>query len=299
MTGFLEQLSVKVFDRWLANLVVPGLLWLCSAVLAVRLGWAHALDLRAAESLVRELLGSRSAGQAVLLVVAALLGSAVAGLAALGLAAALRRVWTWPGRAVPVRWLRQWRRHRWNAADRDAVRHRIDALNTVEDSATTVGPEYRDAMARRDAIGLEPPERPTWIADRWFAAELRIRRAYGLELTVAWPRLWLVAPETTRNDLTVAQSAYRKSGVTVAWAILYGLVGLFWGPALFVAVCLALAGIVRAREATGNLCELVESSCDLYGSSLAEQLKVPCPDRLTPEVGREITAQLRKKDIPG
>jgi hypothetical protein len=299
VTGFLEQLSVKVFDRWLANLVVPGLLWLCSAVLAARLGWAHAVDLRAAESLVRELLGTRSAGQAVLLVVAALLGSAVAGLAALGLAAALRRVWTWPGRSVPVSWLRQWRRRRWNAADRDAVRHRIDALNTVEDSATTVGPEYRDAMARRDAIGLEPPERPTWIADRWFAAELRIRRAYGLELTVAWPRLWLVAPETTRNDLTVAQSAYRKSGVTVAWAVLYGLVGLFWGPALFVAVCLAVAGILRAREATGNLCELVESSCDLYGPSLAEQLKVPCPDRLTPEVGREITAQLRRKDLPG
>ncbi|MFI5614440.1 hypothetical protein [Amycolatopsis sp. NPDC051903] len=299
MTGFLEQLSVKIVDRWLANLLVPGLLWLCCAVLAVRLGWAHAVDLRAAEALVRELPAGRSAGQALLLVAAALFGSAVAGLAALGLAAALRRAWTWPGTTVPVRWLRQWRGRRWHAADRDAVRHRITALNAVEDSATTVGPEYGDAMARRDSISLEPPERPTWIADRWFAAGLRIRRAYGLDLTVAWPRLWLVAPEATRSDLTVAQAAYQKSSVTVAWAILYGVVGLFWGPALLIAVCLAVTGILRAREATGNLCELVESTCDLYGPSLAVQLKVPCPDRLTPEIGREITAQLRRKDIPG
>jgi len=299
VTSFLEQLSVKIVDRWLANLVVPGLLWLCCAVLAVRLGWAHAVDLQAAESLVRELPGERSAGQALLLVVAALFGSAVAGLAAIGLATALRRAWTWPGKTVPVKWLRQWRGRRWNAADRDAVQHRINALNTVEDSATTVGPEYRDAMARRDSISLEPPERPTWIADRWFAAGLRIRRAYGLDLTVAWPRLWMVAPEATRNDLTVAQTAYQKSSVTVSWAILYGIVGFFWGPALLIAVCLAVTGILRAREVTGNLCELVESACDLYGPSLAEQLKVPCSDRLTPEIGREITAQLRKKDIPG
>lgn len=298
MTSFLEQLSVKIVDRWLANLLVPGLLWLCCAVLAVRLGWAHAVDLRAAESLVRELASARSAGQALLLVVAALFGSAVAGLAAIGLATALRHAWTWPGKTVPVKWLRQWRGHRWNAADRDAVQHRINALNAVEDSATTVGPEYRDAMARRDSISLEPPERPTWIADRWFAAGLRIRRAYGLDLTVAWPRLWMVAPEATRNDLTVAQTAYQKSSVTVAWAILYGIVGFFWGPALLIAVCLAVTGILRAREVTGNLCELVESTCDLYGPSLAEQLKVPCPDRLTLEIGREITAQLRKKDIP-
>ncbi|SEP46974.1 hypothetical protein [Amycolatopsis saalfeldensis] len=299
MTGFLEQLSVKIVDRWLANLLVPGLLWLCCAVLAVRLGWAHALDLGAAESLVRELAGPRSAGQALLLVAGALFGSAVAALTAVGLATAVRRVWSWPGKRVPVNWLRQWRARRWNAADRKAVRHRIDVLNSVEDSATTAGPEYRDAMARRDSIGLEPPERPTWIADRWFAAGLRIHRAYGLDLTVVWPRLWLVAPESARNDFAVAQTAYQKSSVTVAWAILYGLAGLFWGPALLIALCLAAIGVLRARQATANLCELVESACDLYGPALAEQLKVPCPDRLTTRIGEEISAQLRKKDFPG
>jgi hypothetical protein len=298
VTGFLEQLSVKIVDRWLANLLVPGLLWLCCAVLAVRLGWAHAVDLGAAESLVRELAGARSAGQALLLVAGALFGSAVAGLTAIGLATALRRVWSWPGKRVPVKWLRQLRAHRWNAAQRVAVQRRIDTLKAVEDSATTVGPEYRDAMARRDSISLEPPERPTWIADRWSAAEVRIHRAYGLDLTAVWPRLWLVAPEPARNDLAVAQTAYQKSSVIVAWAILYGLAGLFWGPALLIACCLAVIGILRARQATGNLCELVESACDLYGPALAEQLKVPCPDRLTPTVGGEISAQLREKDFP-
>lgn len=298
MTAFLEQLGAKVADRWLTNLLLPGLLWLCCAVAASRLGWGHAVDPRAAESLVRWLASERSAAQALLLVAGVLGGSAAAGLAAIGLATVLRRAWTLPGGAMPAKWLRQRRRRRWDAADRVVTQHWNDTLNTVECSATTVGPEYRDALARRDPIGLEPPERPTWIGDRWLATGIRIRRAYGLDLTVVWPRLWTLVPDALRNDITVAQLAYKESSTTISWAIFYGGVGLFWGPALIIAAGLAVTGVLQARDATGNLCELVESACDLYGHSLAEQLHVSCPGPVTPEIGKEINARLRRKDLP-
>jgi hypothetical protein len=296
VTAFLEQLGAKIADRWLANLLLPGFLWLCCAVAAAQLGWSHAVDPHAVASLARGIAGERTAAQALLLVAGTLGASAAAGLAAAGLAAVLRRAWTLPGAVMPARWLRQQRRRRWKAANDIAAGHGSDILNAVDPAAATTWPEFRDAMARRDAIGLERPERPTWIGDRWLATGTRIRRAYGLDLTVVWPRLWTVLPDALRNDIATAQLAYKESSTTVSWAVFYGGVGLFWGPALIVAAGLAMTGVLQARDATRNLCELVESACDLYGHSLAGQLHVSCPGPVTPEVGKEINALLRRKD---
>jgi hypothetical protein len=297
MNAFLEQLGARIADRWLVNLLLPGLFWLCCAAVAAQLGWAHALDPVAARPLVRWLAGQRSAAQVLLLVAGVAAGSAVVGLAASGLATMLRRAWTMPGRTAPARWLRQWRRRRWDAADRVVVRYRRDLLATVV-GAATVAPDYGAALARRDSIGREPPERPTWIGDRWLATGIRIHRAYGLDLTVVWPRLWAVLPDTVRADVGAVHLAYQESSAVVSWAICYGVVGLFWGPALIIAAVLAVIGVLRAREATAHLCELVESSCDLYRHALAERLRVPDPGGNVREIGRQLTAQLRRKDLP-
>jgi hypothetical protein len=298
VTKFLEQLGAKIVDRWFANLLLPGLLWLCCAVVGSQLGWSHAIDPRALEPLVHRLSSGRSTSQALLLVAGVLGASATVGLAATGVATVLRRVWTLPGRTVPAKWLRQRRRRRWDPAARIAHQLWKDTLNNVDSSSSTVGPKYRDALARRDQIGLEPPERLTWIGDRWLATGLRIRRAYGLDLTIVWPRLWIVLSEALRNDIVSAQLAYKEASATESWVIFYGGIGLFWGPALLIAAALAVVGVLQARDATTNLCELVESACDLYGPALAEQLRITCPDEVTPKIGREINARLRRKDLP-
>ncbi|MFI6897416.1 hypothetical protein ACIBM4_25220 [Streptomyces sp. NPDC050256] len=299
MTAFLQQLGAKIADRWLVNLLLPGLFWLCCAAVAARLGWEHAVEPRAAEPLVRRLSEQRSAAQAVLLVVGVFGSAAAIGLVAIGLAAALRRAWALPGTsAAPARWLREWRRRRWDAADRVVVQCRTDILNTVDPSAGLVGPEYRDALARRESIGLERPARPTWIGDRWMATGIRIHRAYGLDLSVVWPRLWTLLPDVPRGDITAAQLAYQESSVLVSWGVLYGAVGFFWWPALIVSVILLVAGVLKARDAISSLGELVESACDLYSHSLADQLRVPCPGQVTQEAGRAINALLRRKNLP-
>jgi hypothetical protein len=298
MTAFFEHLGAKITDRWFANLLLPGLLWLGCAVAAVQLGWRHAVDPRAAESLVRGLAADQSAAQGVVFVVGSLGVSAVIGLAAAGLATVLRRAWMLPGDVVPAKWLRQLRRRRWEAVDRVAQRLGTDVLRTADQAAGTAGPEYARALARRDSIGLERPERPTWIGDRWRATSIRVYRAYGLDLTIVWPRLWTLLPDAQRNDIAAAQLAFKESSSIVSWAVLYGLVGLFWGPSLIIAAGLAVTGVLQARDATANLCELVESACDLYGHSLAEQLHISCEGAMTPETGRAVNKRLRKDPPP-
>ena len=68
------------------------------------------------------------------------------------------------------------------------------------------------------------------------------------------------------------------------------IVGMKTLMILLIAAALAVTGVLQARDATGNLCELVEAACDLHGHSLAEQLHVSCPYPLTPEIGKEINA---------
>ncbi|MGP3991888.1 hypothetical protein [Streptomyces sp. 3N207] len=44
MTRFLETLGQKVAEHWLNLVVLPGVLWVATVLLASRLGWAHAVD---------------------------------------------------------------------------------------------------------------------------------------------------------------------------------------------------------------------------------------------------------------
>src|SRR5262249_22318637 len=139
------------------------------------------------------------------------------------------------------------------------------------------------------------PERPTWIGDRLRANAVRIHRAYGLDLTIVWPRLWTLLPEPLRGDITAAQASYTAASTIVAWAVPYTVVGFLWGPPLFIAAGLVVVGELRARTATEILCQLVETATDLYGYLLAEQLRVSCHDALTPAVGGMLNKILRKE----
>ncbi|WP_051580208.1 hypothetical protein [Pseudonocardia acaciae] len=294
MNGLLDQLGKKVADSWLTTLLLPGMLWVCTAALAWQLGWAHALDPGAAEPLIRWLDGSRPAGQGIAVAVVALIVAAGAGLTAAGVAAVLRGVRPVAARGAVARWLRAIRRRRWDRAGRLAERLEADALGAAVGSVVA-GPEIAEARARQHAIGLERPEHATWVGDRLRATALRIHRAYGLDVTVAWPRLWVVLPDSLRADVAQAQGSYAAAGVLVGWAVLYALLGLLWGPALLIASVVLVVGVLRARSATEVLCQLVEAAVDLYGAAFAEQLRIPCDGALTPAVGGAIDELLRKE----
>lgn len=294
MNGLLDELGKKVVDRWLTTLLLQGLLWVCTAVLAWQLGWAHALDPRAAAPLLRRLGGDHPAAQSAAVVAGMLIAAAGAGMTAAGLAAVLRGLRPAAARSGLARWLRARRVRRWERAGERAERLEAEALRAAVGSVA-VGPEIAEARARQSAVSLERPENATWVGDRLRANVMRIHRAYGLDVTLMWPRLWVVLPEAVRTDIAAAQSSYAAADGLAGWAVLYALLGLVWGPALVIAAVVVAVGVMRARSAADMLCQLVEAAVDLYGPALAEQLRIPCEGALTPAIGGEIDAILRKE----
>ncbi len=284
MTGFLGEIGQKLADRWAALLAVPGLLFLAAVTATAVLGQAHALsypDLSRKIAAWAASPASKSVGGTVLIVAAILAGSVVAGLAATAGGRFIEILWTLPGKRVPARWLADFRRNRSRKA------------KAVADTSTDPAAVDK-AIARADRICLIQADRPTWIGDRLRACRVRIERANGLDLNAAWPRLWLIVPDTVRTELGTARDAFTAAARLTAWAVLYLILGIWWWPAIIIALITGATAIIRAHQATGNLADLIESTVDLHSSDLATQLGEQTPGQVSPVTGRRLTTQMRK-----
>jgi len=285
MTGFLGEIGEKLADRWAALVAVPGLLYLAAVTVAVILGQARALSYASLSRQVTAWAASSalgSVGGAVLIIVAVLAGSLVAGLVAAAGGRFVETLWTLPGRRLPARWLAWWRRDR------------SRRQKAIADSASASPAQVRKAMARADRICLVEAGSPTWIGDRLRACRVRIGTAYGLDLDAAWPRLWLIVPDTVRIELGAARDAFSSAARLTAWAVLYLVLAIWWWPALPVAVVIGATAVGRGRLAAGNLADLIEATMDLYSGALAAQLGEQASGPVAPALGARLTARMRK-----
>lgn len=289
MNAFIQELGQRLADRWLTYILIPGLLFAGAVLAASALGDAHALD---AGTLVTVLTSRVSAvqrrgdaGLAVVLVVLAL-GSSGAALAARLLGSGLQRLWLSQGRWPLQQRVTATRLRRWEvAAERYAAVVQAGAEPAMVDRLA----------ARRNAIALAPPSRPTWIGDRLAAVDARLLAEYELDLSSAWPRLWLVLPDNTRADLRAAASSFDSVCALGGWATLYVADGLFWWPGLLIAAGCGLACVLRAREAAAILADLIEAAVDLNAHALAVAARLTAVDEhLTRARGRELTRLFRK-----
>ena len=284
MTGFLAQLGQNLADRWAALLAVPGLLYLAAVTAAAVLGQVHALSYPELSRQVEAWAVSpalKSAGSTALIVVAVLAGSLVAGMAATAGGRLVTAVWTIPGERLPARWLADWRRKR------------SARLRAIADTSADPAAVHR-AITRADRICLVEPGLPTWIGDRLRACRVRIEAVYGLDLAVTWPRLWLTVPDPVRAELETAGDTFSAAARLMAWAILYLILGIWWWPAIAIAVIGGMAGIRNGRLAAGNLADLIEAAVDLHAADLAAQLGERADGPISPETGRRLTSRMRK-----
>ncbi len=283
MTGFLTEIGTKLADRWAALLALPGLLYLAAVTAAAVLGQHHSLSYPFLSRKVTSWAGSpvlKSAGGTVLIAAAILAGSVFAGLAAIACGRFIETLWTLPGRHPPARWLTGWRKRRSAAA------------KAIADNPLSTPAEVSSAIRQANRICLIEPDCPTWIGDRLRACHIRIARTYGLDLTAAWPRLWLIVPDTVRTELGAARDAFSAATRLTAWAVFYLILAAWWWPALPIALITGTTAIIKGRLATGNLADLVESAVDLHGSELGPPMGLPGP--LTPAVGRQLTTRMLK-----
>lgn len=277
MTGFLAGLGQKLAERWVALLVLPGLLFTGVATVAVVLGHGHWSDFGL---LTRRLAGVGSQGslvRTVVLLVALLVASVGTGLVAQSL-------------GKPVEYLLVGRWPRW-LANRLTERRKA-AWHLLDDEYTADTKRVELAVAR-NRVSLVPPASPTWLGDRLRAPSVRVRNEYGLDLAAAWSRLWLLLPDTTREPLTQSRRRFDDATAIGGWGVLYLLLGAVWWPSAVVAVCLALVAWRRAR-ATGDVyAELVEAAVDVHLDDLLDRFaddKRP----ISPQRGRAVTERFRK-----
>lgn len=295
MTTVLAELGRQLAGRWAALLVLPGALYVAAVTAAAVLGHAHAVDLAAAARWLDGVAAAPAGGRlgSVLIAAAAVTAaSAGAGLAASAVAEAVERVWWAAGGAPVLRRLAARRARRWERAERrvrDALREFTRSGGAAAEAAA-----LRAAILRRDAVSPVPAARPTWVGDRMHAVDERVHERYGLDLTAAWPRLWLLLPEEVRAELAGARARVASAARLTAWGLLYAPVAAVWWPAAVPAAGALVTARHRARAAVAVQAELVEAAVDLYGRELVLALGVDCPERLTREAGAAATSLLRK-----
>lgn len=289
MNTVLAELGRKYTERWVSMLVLPGLLFVAAVFTAAALG--HSLDLGHLTGTVERMAtsASRQPGNLAVAVAVVPLLSAAAGLAAAASAKLVARLWFEPWPAAP---LVNRRVRRWEAAARE-----FDAVHDDTAAASAPGSQARlDSLAaKRNAISLGPPERPTWMGDRLRSVSTRVWSWYRLDVEFAWPRLWLLLGDGEQESIRAARNRLDSTVTLAGWGVLYAVLAIWAWPAALIGVTLAVVAHRQSLAAVNSLAHLVEASFDLHATDLAVALGFEvAPGTLSPTVGAEVTAHLRK-----
>jgi hypothetical protein len=295
MTLFLQELTKKLAEKWLTLLVLPGLLLVGTTAVGLLLGrarWADYQRLASESTAMAQELTARGPVAIILVVVAVLLGSAAAGLVATTLRSIVQWLWLgdWPRWAGVIgQPLVAMRCRRWWQADAPYAQELI----SQQRGDSTRDTDLLDRLARaRNRIALAEPARPTWIGDRMAAVDARVLAEYQLDLSSAWPRLWLLVSDATRGEVQTAGTAFDAATTLAGWSWLYLVLGVIWWPAAVIGAVALTCAWVRGRATINVYAELVESVVDLHLRLLADALQLS--EKPIDELGAEITSRLRK-----
>jgi hypothetical protein len=268
MTDLIATVGKKITERWLATVLLPGLLYVAVVGWAGLAGHRHDLDLPWLARRLSDLSNQHGAdtGTAVVAVVVALGAASLTGtVAALIAEDGVQRLWTMRG-----------------------PRRRLDRLRKDAEQAW----QHRQPAPPQRYL----PERATVIGERFRLLGERVHVQYGLSVTAAWPRIWLLTCNDTRTLIGDACRRYSADATLTAWGLLYLPWALRWWPAIMIAAAAIAVGYRRARSSSRVLATLIEATVDQHASDLAKTLGVDLPEgRLTPEEGNRINNILTKR----
>ena len=300
MSSFWAGLGGRLADRWLAVALPSLLFWLAgiAAWLSGHGGWERLTTLLGD-------LDRASTGEAVLVAALALL--VVAGSAAVveRLTLPVLRLLEgyWPGWLRPVRARAvAWRGVR---IARDEARYQ-ELERAVDEGRAEPGSvdelvSLDERLRRTPAAGRRMPTR---LGDVLRAAEMLPHGKYGLDVVRCWPRLWLLLPDSARQELLGARRNLDASVTALTWAVLAAgwTVSAWWMlPVAVVAVATVHRWwLLPAAEVYGDL---VEAAFDVHRTALYDALRWPLPGNplAESELGLRLTTYLwrgSREEIP-
>lgn len=270
MAKLWDGLGGKLGERWLALLLSPSLVFWCVGLWLIQrpLDWA-AMD---------KAIIAMPAPQQVALVAGALLLVSTSAALARRLRFALLRILEgyWP------RWLGPLRRFALQRARKRSgmreTRFQTLAAKGLEDLTDSELDEYQ--RLDESLMCLPADARylmPTRLGRVLRAAELASWERYRLDGVVCWPRLWLLLPESVRDELSRAREAL--DAAVELW--LWGLLTLIWTPWSWWVAAPALALLLYAYRAALRHAQvyasLIVAAYDLYRGELYRALRWPLP----------------------
>jgi hypothetical protein len=198
----------------------------------------------------------------------------------------------WPGGRP--RWL--WRRSvALSCRRRRRLRAEWGALRAAVDPTPADRTREGVLALRLHGMPSEDLAMPTALGNILRAGELRPSRRYGLDAVVIWPRLWLLLPETTRQEISTARGQIDATGRAVLWV----LAAVIWSPWLWWIAPIAFGiGMLIYRRgllpAATTYSDLVEAAFDLHRVAVYKALRLPPPVSAAdePAAGAALTSYL-------
>jgi hypothetical protein len=291
--AFWKAAGGKLADRW-ATVSVPALVFWLGGLAA----WVyHRGGLHALTTQTRWLNRQTTATQVTVIVTVLLAVAASAVLVSWLAAPALRLLegyWpSWTGR------LRRRLTDRLAARAADEAPEWQKAYTAVQPPATPTADQLaayvRLERRRRRRPAAAAYFLPTPIGNILRAAERRPADKYALGTVALWPRLWLLLPDATRQELLAARASLDYAVIAAIWGLLFCVFTPFTVlviPVGFAVTIVAVTIVLPARAQVFG--DLVEAAYDLHRSALYRQLRWPLPANPGQEYlqGQQLTAYL-------
>ncbi|MDT0342551.1 hypothetical protein [Streptomyces litchfieldiae] len=292
-TGLLSELGRRIAERWVALLVLPGLVFTATAAAAFSLGHGDWAELDLLRDRLADLGAGSGAGaqpgsvRTALLLTGVVAASAASAFVARALGAPFEALLLgrWP-RVLrrPAAALTRRRRAAWRALD--------ERYETAR-AAGADGHHLGELADDRNRLALAEPRHPTWTGDRMHAPATRVEREYHLDLAAAWPRLWLLLPDSSREPLAAARQRFDEANALGGWAVLYTALGALWWPGALLGLSIGYVARRRARVAADGYAELVEAAVDVHLHELIEHFD-DATRPVRPQAGARVTERFRK-----
>jgi hypothetical protein len=283
------ELGSGVGEKWLALVLTPAFAFWGGGVVA----WAWSRGWSDGWSELGDRLAGLSGAEQVALAIGAFVGVTVSGVAVQRATLPVLRVLEgyWPARLDGLR-------ERLVAVRSRRVvrlrRERDELATKVEERRASVSEQHRHLALERQLrrVPVEPDEAapvrrmPTALGNILRASESRPVDKYGLDTATCWPRLWLVLPETARNELTTARTALDSAATVVVWAVLFVVWTVFAWWALPAGLLVAAAAYRLVLGSAAVYGDLLESAFDVHRRLLYDAVAWPLPR--TPAEEREL-----------
>ena len=275
--NFWQGVGGKLADRWGA-IATPALVFALGGLLA----WSCSRGGLGHLTTVTRWLGRQTAVAQVVVVLTALLVVAGTGLIVNRLTFPVLRLLEgyWPP------WLGRPRRFLLTRVEQRAIADEAawkELAPRIYGPAPDVTRADVEAFARLDQRRRRRPNvaslyMPTRIGNILRAAESWPKDKYGLDATVTWPRLWLLLPDSSRQELLTARTALDSAVGAVIWGLLFCVYAVWTPFAILAGLAVAIAAVAfwvpNRAEVFGDL---LEAAYDLHRIALYQQLRWPPP----------------------